>query len=126
MTAHRFKVLIVEDDPLIAMLLADFLEEIGMQVCDTASSSTEAIRSAERHQPDLVLMDVRLEGESDGIDAAIEIDKRNRTPIIFVTGSSDPTTIARIHENYPATVLLKPIQRRQLRTAIEKVLGNTR
>jgi CheY-like chemotaxis protein len=68
-------------------------------------------------------MDVRLKGTEDGVDAAIEIHQRQQTPIIFITGSREQETIDRIHRDHPSGLLIKPILPKQLRTAVEKVLG---
>lgn len=116
------RVLVVDDEALIAMLLTDMLEDMGLRVCDTAATAQEAIALAETHRPDVVLMDVRLQGAGDGIEAAVEIHRRQKTPIIFLTGSRDQATLDRIQRHHPADVLIKPIVSEQLKAAIDKAL----
>jgi len=122
MTSPQRNALIVEDDELIALLLSDMLAEMGLRVCGVASTAAEAVALADKHRPDVVLMDVRLDGPEDGVDAAIEIHRRHPTPIIFVTGSSDRETIARIERDRATATLFKPIQAAQLRAALDKSL----
>ncbi len=83
MTAKRNRALIVEDEFLIAEGLRVQLEMIGLEVCGVAMTADEAVALNEQHRPDLVLMDVRLSGERDGVDAAMEIHETTRTPVIF-------------------------------------------
>lgn len=116
-------VLVVEDEELIAMLLSDMLEEMGLSVCGKAATASHAVELAELHRPSLVLMDVRLEGTADGVDAALEIDRRFGIPIVFVTGSSDNATVDRIQQGHPAAILFKPILPQQLRATVEKIFG---
>jgi CheY-like chemotaxis protein len=121
--ARDGSVLVVDDEALVAMLLTDMLEDMGLRVCDTAATAQEAIALAETHRPDVVLMDIRLQGAGDGIDAAVEIHRRQKTPIIFLTGSRDQETLERIQRHHPADVLTKPIVSAQLKAAIDKVLA---
>ncbi len=123
MTEKRNRALIVEDEFLIAEGLRVQLEAIGLDVCDVATTAEEAVALADRHQPDLVLMDVRLGGDKDGVDAAMEIHANMKTPVIFLTGSREDMTIARINEDHPAGVLFKPVSPLQLKRTIEAVLN---
>lgn len=116
-------VLIVEDEALIAMLLTDMVEDLGFSVCDTAATAQDAIDLADARRPILVLMDVRLQGEKDGVDAAVEIHGRHGIPIIFLTGVRDAQTLERISRRHPADVLTKPISVERLKAAIDKALA---
>jgi DNA-binding NarL/FixJ family response regulator len=111
-------VLIVEDEFLIAQGLTLQVEDMGLTVCATAATADEAIAAAVEHRPRLVLMDMRLRGERDGVDAALAIHERVGSKLIFVTGSREPATLDRIGLDHPAAVLFKPVSDRQLRTAI--------
>ena len=116
-------VLIVEDEFLIAETLTAMVEDIGMSVCGAAATACEAVRLARIHEPLLVLMDVRLKGQKDGIDAAREIRTLKFCPVIFITGSQEPQTIERIKsENLAAGLLFKPFQFGQLKAMIKQVL----
>jgi two-component system, response regulator PdtaR len=116
-------VLVVEDEFLVAELLSIMLEELGLEVCGTAVTADQALTIAEAQLPALVLMDVRLKGQTDGIDAAAAIRRATGAPVIFVTGSAEPATIARIAQCHPASVLLKPIRFEQLRDAVTQAMA---
>lgn len=122
MSQNRPRALIVEDEFLIAEGLRVQLGAMGVDVCDVATTAEAAIALAAKHRPDLVLMDVRLDGEKDGVDAAVEIHRNIKTPVIFLTGSREDMTIARINEDHPAGVLFKPVSPVQLKRTIEAVL----
>ena len=116
-------VLVVDDEFLIAQGLCMQLETMGLEVCGTAVSADEAISEAQAHRPRLVLMDVRLFGEKDGVDAALAINETVGSKMIFITGSNEPSTMARIQEDHPSAVLIKPISDRQLRVAVEQAMA---
>ncbi len=119
----RGRVLVVEDEYLIALSLSLTLQNLGYEVCAVASSADEAVRCANHEKPDVILMDVRLGGRRDGVDAAIDVHDSRRTPVIFLTGSTEPETLARIHDDHPAGVLAKPVTAQELEHAIRRVLG---
>lgn len=115
------KILIVEDDWMIADHLKAVIEKLGYSVCGLAASAGEAVELARAEQPAAILMDVRLSGPRDGIDAAIEIGRITPAPIVFVTGSSDTETLARIRAGSCATVLFKPLLRSELTEVLARV-----
>jgi DNA-binding NarL/FixJ family response regulator len=103
------KVLIVEDDVLIAMDLEFLVESFGHRVCAVAASSEEAIAQADRHRPDVTLMDIRLADGSSGIDAAREIHRRYGVRCIFLSANLDAATRAAVDWYEPIGFLGKPI-----------------
>ena len=113
------QVLIVDDEFLIVMGLQDLIEDFGWEVCATAANADDAIAAARKYRPAIVLMDVRLQGDMDGIEAARAIQESVGSKVIFITGSREPATIARIEQGHPSAVLFKPISDRQLREAVE-------
>jgi DNA-binding NarL/FixJ family response regulator len=115
-------VLIVEDEALIAMGLRHQVSQIGMKVCGVADTASAAIVLAQEHRPRIVLMDVRLRGAQDGVDAALAIHDSVGSKVIFITGSQEPKTLARIHLDHPTAVLFKPMSERQLKITIEAAL----
>lgn len=117
------RILIVDDEFIIANSLSLQVEEMGYEVCGTAATAQEAVHLASVHRPDVVLMDVRLKGEEDGVDAALAIHKLVGSKVIFITGSREPATMIRIQEDHPSGVLFKPIYGQRLRTAVEAALG---
>lgn len=112
-------VLVVEDEFLIAQGICMQVEDIGLTVCATAATADDAVAAALEHRPMIVLMDVRLQGTLDGVDAALAIHEHVGSKVIFVTGSREPATLDRIGLDHPSGVLFKPVSDRQLRTAIE-------
>lgn len=124
MIRPRPVVLVVDDEFIIASSLCLQIEEMGYEVCGTAATAREAIEMAQAHRPDVVLMDVRLRGPEDGVDAALTIHRTVGSKVIFITGSREPATMARIELDHPSGVLFKPIYGHQLRTAVEAALAH--
>ena len=116
-------VLVVEDEFMIADLFATQIEDMGLRVCGIADTAQKAIALATEHRPALVLMDVRLKGDMDGVDASIAIHKAVGSKIIFITGSREPANLERIKLDHPTAVLFKPIFGRRLQTAVEAALS---
>ena len=116
-------VAVVDDEFIIAEGLTLQLEDMGLTVCGTAATADDAVALVQAKRPAIVLMDVRLDGEKDGVDAAIAIHETVGSKVIFVTGSRDPATMERIQLDHPAGVLFKPISDRQLRQAIDAALA---
>jgi two-component system, response regulator PdtaR len=116
-------VLVVDDEFLIAEVFCMQVEDMGVAVCGTAATADEAVALAETHRPLVVLMDMRLRGDKDGLDAALVINRTVGSKIIFITGSREQATIERIQLAHPFAVLFKPVSDRQLRTAIDAAIG---
>ncbi len=116
------RVLVVEDERLVANALARNLEALGYQVVSTIASGEEAIAKADETRPDLVLMDIRLEGEMDGIEAAGVITSRFDIPVIFVTAYADRNVLAKAKIAEPYGYLIKPVSKRELHSAAEIAL----
>nr|WP_294526463.1 response regulator [uncultured Rhodopila sp.] len=121
-TGLRDCVLVVDDEILIADLWSMILEDMQIDVCGIAKTADTAIALAQQHRPKVVLMDVRLEGSRDGVDAAIAIQQTVGSKVIFITGSRDSPTIARIQAAGPARVLFKPLGEGQLQDAVAAVI----
>ena len=113
------RIMVVDDESLIAMALNDQLEFLGHEVVATASGAQEAVTLAADRQPDLVLMDVYLGGGMDGIDAAEQINLRRPTPVIILTGFPDKALVERGRSRGVVAHLLKPIDLDDLRDAID-------
>jgi CheY-like chemotaxis protein len=117
------RILIVEDELLIAMRMRRNLELAGYEVLAPVTTGSEALASVAAQQPDLVLIDVGLSGGLDGIQTAEAILERVALPIVFMTGYSGTATIQRAKRVRPAAILEKPIFADQLQRAIEAALG---
>jgi two-component system, response regulator PdtaR len=116
-------VLIVEDEFLIADMFETQIEDMGITVCGIAGTADEAIAYAREHRPALVLMDVRLKGAKDGVDAAIAIHNSVGSKIIFITGSREPANVKRMEVDHPTAVLFKPIYGGALQSAVKSALS---
>ena len=115
-------ILIVEDERLVAEDLANKLRRLGYKMVGSVASGDEAVTTASRVQPGLVLMDISLDGPMDGIQAAEAIRKQHDVPIIYLTAHSDPATLARAKITDPFGYILKPFEERDLATQIELAL----
>ena len=113
------KVLIVEDDAIIASFIQTKLEDMGYDVVAKARDGRQAIQLARKERPDIILMDVMLDGEIDGIQAVEEIVKSLNIPVIYLTASSDEETIARLMKTEPHGFLIKPFDDRILFSAMQ-------
>jgi two-component system, response regulator PdtaR len=118
MTALSDAVLIVEDEMLIALALQSQVEDMGLAVCGIAATADDAIALALKHRPGVVLMDVRLRGDADGVDASMAIYGALKSKVIFVTGSREPATLERINSDHPYATLFKPVAEDQLAETI--------
>jgi PAS domain S-box-containing protein len=120
------KILIVEDEQLTAGAMTSWLEKLGYNITQTVSTGEEAIRSAEHCKPDLVLMDIHLEGKMDGIEAASQIRFGSNIPVVFVTGDADDCVLERSKFAEPVGFIAKPFSAKELRNTIETGLNNYR
>ena len=116
------RILIVEDDRIVARDIQHQLSRMGHVVVGMSASGEEAVRLACSHQPDLVLMDIRLEGEMDGIEAARLIRDAQRIPIVFLTAYANDEVVQRASLTEPFGYLLKPFEEPQMRTVIQMAL----
>ncbi len=121
-SARKIQILVVEDEKIIALNLKESLESLGYSVVAIASSGEQAVAKATELRPDLVLMDIRLKGNMDGISAAQHIWEHLSIPVIYVTGHSDQSTLERAKVTAPFGYILKPLKDRELYVAIETAL----
>lgn len=120
------RILIVEDERIIALDLRRRLERFGYRVVGMAAEANEAVDLAAREMPDLVLMDIMLSNGSDGITAATEIRRQHRIPVVFLTAYADESTIQRAKVAEPVGYVLKPFKERELHTTIDIGLYKSR
>jgi two-component system, response regulator PdtaR len=113
------KVLIVEDDKLISHIEQWRLSKLGYDVCGSAGTGIEALNSIPKLRPDIILMDISLEGKMDGIETARQIKKDFNIPVIFVSAHVDGATIERARAIHPEGFIQKPFNDDDLRIAIE-------
>src|SRR5687768_10548378 len=116
------RILIVEDERITAEDLKDILTGLSYQVTGVASSGAEALALAEQTAPDLVLMDIRIKGDMDGIDAARALRLRFDLPVVYLTAHADRDTLDRAKLAEPLGYIVKPFQESELRASIEVAL----
>jgi len=115
-------ILVVEDERVVARDIQESLLRMGYDVIGTAASSAECLAHAEERRPDLVLMDIRIEGALDGIETARILRSRYGVPVIFLTAYADEQTVARAKETEAHGYILKPFRAGELRSAVEIAL----
>ena len=120
---RALRILIAEDEFFISLDTKALLQHLGHIVVAIAVSADEAVRVAEKERPDVVLMDIRLIGARDGIDAAAEIHRRFSIPSIFVTANTDVATRTRAHALAPIGFLEKPLTEPRLRAGLLALFG---
>lgn len=120
------RIFIVEDNPVISDLISWRLTELGFLVIGTAEDHPDAIRHIEDYnpdeRPDLVLMDINLPGDTDGITAAIEIQDKYAIPIVFISSIMDDAIIERAKQAKPRGYIVKPFTDNQLKATVEMAL----
>lgn len=116
------KILIVEDESIIAEDISDSLISLGYSITGMVYSGEEAIEAAAKFRPDLVLMDVNLQGEIDGITAAAEIRSRFQIPVVYLTAYADENTLRRVNATKPFGYIVKPFEEKNLHTTIQLAL----
>lgn len=124
MSEQKVTILIVEDNPIIADDLAGYMEDFGYTAMPPVHSAEEALRAIKNNEPDLLLLDVGLEGEIDGIQLAGMVNEKYNIPFIYLTALHDNNTIGRIKETQPNAYLVKPVDEKSLQTSIEVALYN--
>ena len=113
------QILVVEDQAIAAKSIESNVDKLGYAVVGRASSGDEAVRLVGETQPDLVLMDIKLQGDADGIAAAEQIRTRYHIPVIYLTAHADEETLDRAKITQPFGYVLKPFELRDLHVAIE-------
>lgn len=114
------KVLIVEDDMIISMVLERMVLKLELSVADKVTKGKDAIESFQTKNPDLILMDIQLDDDIDGITAMEKIRDTSDIPVIYITGNSDQYNIERAKQTNYIDYLIKPIQMSDLESSIKK------
>ena len=119
---HKTRIMLVEDEAITALCIRDSLQHLGYELVATIARGEEAIRRAAELQPDLILMDITLADEMNGIEAAERIQQTQQIPIIFMTAHTDTATLARAKRTEPFGYLTKPYHLDNLKNTIEIAL----
>jgi len=118
------KILIAEDENIIAMDIRYTLRNLGYDVCGVVSSGEESVEKASSMNPDLILMDIKLKGNVDGVSAAQKIQSRQNIPVLYLTAYGDENTLNRLDKTKPFDYIHKPFEERELQFKIKTVLNN--
>ncbi|MBT7892034.1 MAG: response regulator, partial [Deltaproteobacteria bacterium] len=119
---EKAKILIVEDEAIIAMEIESQLQGLGYEVISIVDTGEKAIKKAGEDNPDLILMDIRIKGEMDGIQTAAIIREQFDIPVVFSTAYLDEERIELAKLTMPFGYVLKPVQERDLKVTIEMAL----
>jgi CheY-like chemotaxis protein len=117
------KILVVEDDMILALVLKKNLEQLGHTVLDVQASGQGAIDAVSASKPNLIIMDIKLMGSIDGIQTMIEIRKFSEIPVIYVSGNSDESVKLKAQETQSSEFMSKPIDLFELKERINKALA---
>ncbi|AKB43358.1 MULTISPECIES: response regulator [Methanosarcina] len=120
------RILIVEDEHIVAMGIKKMVKSLGYTVTGVASSGEDAISKAESTFPDVVLMDIMLKGNMDGVEAAGEIRERFDVPVVYLTAYSDNKILERAKKTEPFGYIVKPFDEKDLHSSIEIALHRHR
>ena len=115
------KIYIIEDEPLIAETIKTALEKEGYTIIGMTDNGKEALFDIEELQPDLILVDITLDGKMDGIEMVEHLKKKSEVPFIFLTSHSDDNTLERVKQTDPAGFIVKPFNEKTLKSNIEKI-----
>ncbi len=119
----RKQILIVEDDLILALLLEKKIQQMGYAVSAIVSKGNEAVRIIREKKPDLVLMDIKLSEDMDGVEAITQIRDFTDVPVLYLTGNADETTRRRAHASRPVAYMVKPVDMLLLEKTINEILN---
>ena len=122
MTIPKASIMIVEDEGVVSIDIRNMLKKAGYGIAAVAFQGEEAVQKAEQSKPDLILMDIGLKGEIDGIEAAKRIRDHFQIPVVFLTGFADDVTLAKAKEVDPAGFIIKPINEDELNKTLDDIL----
>lgn len=114
------KILIVEDDMILSMVNKHYVESLGHQVVLSVRNGLDAIAAAKKYNPDIILMDIRIEGEMDGIEVMEQIQNFSDVKVIYLTGNSELSTKHRAEKTNMLDFCIKPVSIDDIKAAIEK------
>ncbi|MBC7697649.1 MAG: response regulator [Bacteroidia bacterium] len=115
---NNYKIMIVEDESIVAMDLSYQLEQMGYEVCAIEDNGLAAIKSAKKYQPDLIMMDIVIKGDMDGIQTAANINHQLKIPIVFLTAFNDDNTVNRATKTAPYGYISKPYNPKEIQATL--------
>lgn len=125
-TSQKIKILLVEDEAITALAMNMALENMGYATCEPVATGRKALERLPLDEPDVILMDINLTGDMDGIETAHRVRALGPTPIIFISGYSSNELMARANAIDPVAIFVKPVRPQELQTAIEAAIEGTK
>ncbi len=122
-TSTKTKILLVEDEAITALAMNMALENMGYATCEPVATGRKALERLPLDKPDVILMDINLTGDMDGIETAYRVRELCPTPIIFISGYSSNELMARAKAIDPVAIFVKPVRPQELQDAIETALN---
>ncbi|MEN3976357.1 response regulator [Emcibacter sp. SYSU 3D8] len=116
------RIMVVEDERIVALHIRQQLEKLGYEVPAVVASGEQALQSIDRDRPDLILMDIRIDGSIDGIETASRVPPEHKIPVVYLTAYSEEATLTRAKTTAPYGYLLKPFSERELHATIQMAL----
>jgi DNA-binding NarL/FixJ family response regulator len=120
---QQLRIVVAEDEMIIALDMKRKLERLGHRVVSTVNSGAAAIAEAKKLQPDLLVMDIGLKGPIDGVRAVNAIWKEKRIPVVFVSAYSDESTLQEVAQLRPAGIVMKPVAEEDLLATVQSALA---
>jgi DNA-binding LytR/AlgR family response regulator len=120
----RYRIGVLEDDPLIAETLTDILETLGHQVLFVAASGRDFLQAAKEHEAELYLLDIKVKGERDGVETAAALKLYSDVPYVFTTAYADESTLHRVKQTAPYGYVVKPYGLKEIQVAIQVAMVN--
>lgn len=121
----KLRILLVEDEAITALAINMALEDMGYVTCDPVATGSQALERLPLDKPDVILMDINLTGDMDGIETACKIRSQGPTPIIFISGYCSEDLKARAETIHPVEIFVKPVRPQDLQSAIERAANST-
>lgn len=122
MNPLKTNIMVVEDEGVVSIDIQNMLRNAGYEIAAVAFRGEDAVKKAAESNPDLVLMDIGLKGELDGIEAARKIRDNLQIPVVFLTGFADDATMTRAQEINPSGFIIKPISEEELKNTLDEIL----
>ena len=119
---EKIKILIVEDESILALGLKKKLENLGYTVTDIAASGPETIKKVAQNKPDIIMMDIVIKGDMDGIETAAKLNETESIPVIYLTAYADDEILKRAATTEPYGYILKPYKEKELKANIEMAI----
>jgi two-component system, response regulator PdtaR len=115
------KIIVVEDDYILALVEVKFIERMGFEIVACVTNGPDAIDAVKEHSPDIIVMDVKIEGAMDGVETMLEIQKFSDIPVVYLTGNSESSVMERAKSTNVKGFFVKPVNYPELEMVLKKI-----